>query len=75
MHVPCEEPKFGPLPWGLQAGKYSLIKGGVVQTRGTNEKCSVPLSTVSAKGQRVTTEQGRTFGCAYSQVQGTADCW
>lgn len=70
-----EEPKFGPFPWGLQAGKYSLTKGGVVQTQGTNEKCSVPPSRVAAKGQGVTTEQGRTFGCAQSRVQGTADCW
>lgn len=46
-----------------------------MQTQRTNEKCSVPLSTVSAKGQGVTTEQRRTFGSAQSQVQDTADCW
>lgn len=47
----CEEPNFGPLSWGLQGGKYSLTKGGFVQTERPNEKCSFPLPTVSAKGQ------------------------
>lgn len=28
----AKEPNFGPLSWGLQGGKYSLTKGGFVQT-------------------------------------------
>lgn len=46
-----------------------------MQTQRTNEKRSAPLPMVPAKGQGVTTEQGRTSGRAYSQVQGAADCW
>lgn len=64
------------LSWGLQGGKYSLTKGGFVQTERPNEKFSFPLPTESAKGQGGWPQRKRaTFSYAYSQVEGTADCW